>query len=92
MAIKNIIVLGMYPYPWHSQQISDTMRSMTKAFQEYKKLFLNPSVGFRRAFQEGYGFRSDWECKEDQGVLVCTPPLEVIPSSFGLGNINKAGL
>lgn len=87
MNIKNIIILGMYPYPWHYKEISDTMRLMTSAFKKVNKIFLNPSIGFRRAKAEEYSFKTTWTLKEYGDVLVCTPPLETIPSSFGLGNI-----
>ena len=87
MRINNIIILGMYPYPWHYQEISDTMRLMTNAFVNVKKIFLNPSVGFRRAKAEKYPFQMTWGLKECGDVLVCTPPLETIPSSFGLGEL-----
>ena len=79
MEIKNIIVLGMYPYPWDQKDISDTVRLMTKAFSNIKKVFINPSIGFRRAKEGKYPFKIKWEVKERGDVIVCTPPLELLP-------------
>ncbi|NSW93033.1 MAG: glycosyltransferase [Firmicutes bacterium] len=87
--IENIIVLGMYPYPWQYQEISDTVRLMTNAFENIKKIFLNPSIGFHRAKADNCSFRMNWECNDYGDVLVCTPPLEIIPSSFGLGKLKN---
>lgn len=90
MKIKNIIILAMYPYPWHYKEISDTMRSMTNAFGNVKKIFINPTVGFRKAKADGYSFKIKWNVEECGDVLVCTPPLETIPNSFGFGKIKNA--
>ncbi|WP_066636815.1 glycosyltransferase [Desulfolucanica intricata] len=89
MKLKNIIVLGMYPYPWHHLEISDTMRMMTKSFENVKKIFLNPSVGFRRAKAQKYSFQITWRYRECGDVIVCTPPLEVIPASLGFGKLKN---
>ncbi len=88
MEIKNIIVLGMYPYPWDQKDISDTVRLMTKAFNNIKKVFINPSIGFRRAKEGKYPFKIKWEVKEQGSIIVCTPPLELLPSS-GIGKLKE---
>lgn len=77
----------MHPYPWHDDQISDTMRSMTKAFSGVRPVFINPSVGFSRAQKENYALRFRWTSVEDEAVHVCTRPLETVPASFGLGKV-----
>ncbi|MZP28137.1 glycosyltransferase [Heliobacterium undosum] len=87
--IKNVIVLGMHPYPWHDDKMSDTMRSMTRAFSGVRPVFINPSVGFKRALTEKYALRFAWSFVEDGAVLVCTRPFEKVPSSFGLGNVKS---
>lgn len=88
MRIKNIVILGMYPYPWAEKDISDTVRLMTKAFSNMKKIFINPSIGYRRAREGKYPFKINWEAKEQGDVLVCTPPLELIPS-LGMGKLKE---
>lgn len=88
MGIKNIIILGMYPYPWDQKDISDTVRLMAKAFGNIKKVFINPSIGFRRAKEEKYPFKIKWVVKEQGDVIVCTPPLELLPS-LGIGKLKE---
>jgi len=90
MEIRNVIILGMYPYSWHYRGIMDTVRLMTAAFNVPNKIFLNPSVGFRRAKAEKQPLRLSWRACWDQDVLVCTPPLEPIPSSCGLGEFKDS--
>ncbi len=85
--IRNIIAVGMYPYPWHYREIIDTVRLMTSAFNDVNKIFLNPAVGFRRAVAEKQTLCITWRAYRDKDVLVCTPPLELIPSSWGFGRL-----
>lgn len=90
MEIKNVIILGMYPYPWDYPEIMDTVRLMAAAFNVPNKIFLNPPIGFRRARAEKHPLRLSWRTRWDKDVLVCTPPLEPIPSSCGLGELKDS--
>lgn len=79
----------MHPYEWTNEELSDTMRSMTLAYSNINKVFLDPSIGYRKAKKNNYTFSTSWSCNTSQNVLVCTPPLETLPSSFGLSHVKR---
>ncbi|WP_170291753.1 glycosyltransferase [Heliobacterium mobile] len=89
MPIDNVLVLGMYPYPWHHRELSDTMRMMTRVFPVRRKLFLNPPVGARQARTDRYPWQMGWTSRLDGDVYVCTPPLERLPSAFRLHHVKN---
>lgn len=88
MQIENIIIQGMLP--WRYADLMDSVRLMAKAFEVPNKIFLDPGMGFRRAVAEKQPLRLSWQAYRDQDVLVCIPPLELIPSSYGLDKIKDS--
>ncbi|NQS77014.1 MAG: glycosyltransferase [Peptococcaceae bacterium] len=89
MGVKNIIILGMHPHTWENTEIADTVRLMAKTINIHNKIFVNPSIGFRHALSQRQPLQLTWVGKEYNSIYVITPPLEIIPSSFGLGKIKN---
>ncbi|MCQ6276844.1 glycosyltransferase [Bacillus sp. V3B] len=75
-----LLVLGMFP--WNYSHLSDTIRSMIKASNHKRTIYINPQAEIRSV-------STKWEKRQEGNIHIWNPPFQFLPTRYGIHRLRE---